>query len=380
MTKESPLKESQAVTDFFQMNINSYQDFYITISKQLFLLLPMIAIGLALTISIPCLLSFVIRKNRMRLTSIFLVTWWDLFQSIISFWAGIMKFTFYLITSLFLLIKISAMFAWALLKDFALFPIRYEKQGQQNYFEIGIPWLAISLTIFTALIETLLLTMVTTAFFTALLIHASGVEFSLFITTPLMFLLLLFFTLSSYLLPCLLPKTIAKKDYSKITAIAFCQIVILSVEITFLYKTFTIAVLQSLDIIPSTTFALLLATTLWLGIRLTTWVLYAKTGSHYLSRLIDNDTSLQEYKVIVLNTTQQAKKQMLQTNELILLLKKEFELIKKRNQMLSDLFILPPMQIVGALLNFFSILIKGEHSLNIPIKNPKDLKKAFKPE
>ena len=170
----------------------------IMLAKRLFLLLPALAIILGCWLSVASLLSVIIRNNRQDFVSIIFITWWDLGKSIVSFWGGIFKFVFYLVGALIGLGRIAVLAVWSLIQEIVLMPFRLLRGLGRSVATSPIPWIAVVLTMFWCLIESIIFTYVTTPLVIDTFSNITGEQLSEnFIRIPL-FTFLLFIVLGSY--------------------------------------------------------------------------------------------------------------------------------------------------------------------------------------
>jgi hypothetical protein len=57
-------------------------------------------------------------------------------------------------------------------------------------------------------------------------------------------------------------------------------------------------------------------------------------------------------------------------------LKKEFQWVAEEGERLLNAFLVPPMQVVAAALNFVTLLVMNRHFLDLPLLSVKDFKDA----
>ncbi|HTR99130.1 MAG TPA: hypothetical protein VML00_05215, partial [Bacteroidota bacterium] len=65
---------------------------WVMAAKRLFLLLPALAFIASCWLTVPAMLTVVVRSNRKDFITALFVTWWDLGKAILSFWGGIFRF------------------------------------------------------------------------------------------------------------------------------------------------------------------------------------------------------------------------------------------------------------------------------------------------
>jgi hypothetical protein len=137
-------------------------ELWLTLSKRLFLILPVCAIVLGCWLSMACLFTVPFRQNRREFVTAIFVTWWELGKAIVSFWGGILKMFFSFTVALLGLLRFLLFGVWAIVQDILLIPFTLMRRTMRSVLTSPIPWIAVTLTLAWCALETMIFTYVTT--------------------------------------------------------------------------------------------------------------------------------------------------------------------------------------------------------------------------
>ena len=352
--------------DFLNFALGADDLFWVALLKRLFLLLPVLSIILACWVTIPCVLSVVFRAQRTEFVITFFLIWWDLGKAIFSFWGGILKFLLVLVTAIMALLKLIVLGIWVLIQDLFFIPIQLLKNLGVGVFDAGIPWIALVLTLVWCLIEATVFTFVTTPLVMDTLSNLTGAGISETLLRIPLFLFLLFLILGSYAVLSTWTDALSSKKIGTIIKIGMIELVALFVEVVFLYREFVDSLVPWFDQHTSGDFqlgiagTLAIATVAWLGIRGMSWVLFASHGTPLLMAIIRGSG-------LTASSTAPGEKQPLMEIRLIEQLRKEFEWALAKGTEVSDAFLIPPLQILAASVNFCTFLFTSIPIFDIPL-------------
>jgi len=352
--------------DFLNFALGADDLFWVALLKRLFLLLPVLSIILACWVTIPCVLSVVLRAQRTEFVIAFFLIWWDLGKAIFSFWGGIFKFLLVLVTAILALLKLIVLGIWVLIQDLFFIPIQLLKNLGVGVFDAGIPWIALVLTLVWCLIEATVFTFVTTPLVMDTLSNLTGEGISETLLKIPLFLFLLFLILGSYAVLSTWTDALSSRKIGTILKIGMIELVALFVEVVFLYREFVDSLVPWFDQHTSGDFqlglvgTLAIATLAWLGIRGMSWVLFASHGTPLLMAIIQGSG-------MTANQTAPGEKPQLMEIRLIEQLRKEFEWALTKGTDVSNAFLLPPLQILAASVNFCTFLFTSIPIFEIPL-------------
>jgi hypothetical protein len=342
-----------------------------TILKRSLLLLPVSGIIFSCWVTIPCMMTVIVRSKRREFLSLVFITWWDLGRAIFSYWGGILKFLFTFIGWMFLLLRLAVFALWMAIQDILLSPIRVAKDMGQVYFQPGTPWIAVVLTIVWCLFEAgvftyVLMPMVSDMFqFPPIVL-----EVGLF---GLMFALLLgsFAVLSTWV------ESVKTRDIRQILMIGVFEFTVMGFEVLFLYREFVdmlipwVVQMTGGEYRPGIISILAVSSFAWVAIRGMVWFLFAEAGTPTIMAIIKR-TGLQD----AVASGKAHKIEFTYIKAMIDRMKSESQWLHEKGDEMLSAFIMPPLQIIAACTNFLSVLITGDHMFALPFKSAADILKA----
>lgn len=342
---------------------------WMMISKRLFLLTPVLAIILGCWLTMASVFTIAIRQNRQDFVRELLITWWDLGKSIYAFWGGILKFVFTFFVTLLGVTKIALLSAWSLVQEIIILPFRLLGHAGRNIVRSPVPWIALVLTICWCLMEAMIFTYVTAPLVVDTFSNITGDQLSdSFVRIPL-FIFMLFIVLGSYAILATFVDSVKQKSIASILGIGAVETVVLFVEVVFLYREFVDSLVPwfaqysenfELGILSTLTISCFM----WFGIRSLSWFLFAAHGTPTIMAVIHGKG---------FKTSGQANTQKLRyvsvSSDFMSQIKKEANWIHNNGDELLASFILPPLQVVAAAINFCTLLVSTHHLFELPLKN-----------
>jgi hypothetical protein len=342
---------------------------WIMVGKRLFFLLPVLAILLGCWISIACSLTVPFRQNRGGFLTVLLITWWDLGKSIVSFWGGIIKVLFNFSIALLGFIKLLVLGIWSVLQEIVLMPFRLIRSAGQNVISSPIPWIAVFLTVFWCILEALIFTYVMTPLVVDTFSNITGEQLQeSFIRIPL-FIFLLFIVLGSYAVISTMVEAAKSKKIPAMMRIAVIELVVLFVEVIFLYREFVDSLVpwfaqysENFELGVSGT--LLISSFVWFGIRSLSWFLFAGQGTPTIMAVIQG-----RGMEFTARPELPRSRGLDFSTEVINKIKEDTSWIQKKGEELMASIMLPPLQVIASGINFCTLLINNNHLFELPFKN-----------
>jgi hypothetical protein len=346
-------------------------------TKRIFLLLPLGAVVLGYWTSVLSLPTIVVRSKRRTFISLVLVTWWDMARAVFTFWGGVFRFLVQLTVSLVGLIQMLVVGVWAIVTEIVALPIRMIRSVGSNVMSPGVPWIAVTMTLFWCVFEATIFTYVMTSLVIDTLSNLAGAEMTETAVRIPLFLFMLFIVLGSYAVLSTWASAIRSRDWPSIVKIGIVELVAMFVEVVFLYREFVDALVPWFAQHTSGDFDLGIVGTLaiagvtWLGLRSLTWFLFASAGTPTMIAIIQgqgvgNRDAVPEIRPGFRFFSEGFTAQ----------LRKEFDWAGAEGQRLLDAFVVPPMQVVAAALNFVTLLVRNRHLLELPLRSVADFKDA----
>jgi hypothetical protein len=351
--------------------------FWLLALKRIFLLMPLGAVVLGYWTSVLSLPTVVVRAKRKTFVSLVLVTWWDLARATFTFWGGVFRFVARLAVSLLGLAQILVVGTWAVVQELIALPLRMVRSVGSNVLTPGVPWIAVVMTVFWCVFEATIFTYVMTSLVIDTLSNLAGTQMTETAVRIPLFLFMLFVVLGSYAVLSTWAAALKSRDWPSIIKIGIVELVAMFVEVVFLYREFVDALVPWFAQHTSGNFDLGIVGTLaiagvtWLGLRSLTWFLFAAAGTPTMMAIIQRQgvgnreapgQAPAGFRFFSDNFSGQ--------------LRKEFDWVGAEGERLLDAFLVPPMQVVAAALNFVTLLVAHRHLLDLPLQTVRDFKDA----
>lgn len=360
----------------------SSDEWTLVLAKRIFILLPVLAFILACWLTIACLMSVIVRQNRREFLNALLLTWWDLGKAIAHFWAGIFGFVFNLAAGIIGAVKIILLGAWTFIQDIFLLPFRVLRNSGSNLMRSRIPWLAIIMTLAWCLVETTIFTYVMTPLVLDTFSNITGEQLSELGTRIPLFMFLFVVVLGSYAVLANFMDAVERRDVGSILGIGAVEIIVLLVEVMFLYREFVDALVPWLaqysenfdlgigGIIGISTFV-------WFGIRSLSWFLFAAHGTPTILSIIQGRgieaKPDQETQSTEAPETDSGSDYYEISRQFIKHIKEDIDWFQQKGEAIVAAFVLPPLQVVAAAVNFCALFVSGGHLFQIPFRKLTDI-------
>ena len=350
---------------------------WLFVIKRLFLLMPLGAVALGYWASVLSLPTIIVRSKRRAFVGFALVTWWDLARATFTFWGGVFRFLLRLGISLLGALQMIAVGLWAVIQEIVLLPFRLIRSVGSNVLNPGVPWIAVGMTVLWCVFEATIFTYVMTSLVIDTLSNLAGTEMTEAAVRIPLFLFMLCIILGSYAVLSTWAAALRSGDWASIVKIGVVELVAMFVEVVFLYREFVDALVPWFAQHTSGNFDLGIAGTLaiagvtWLGIRSLSWFLFASAGTPTIMAIIQGQgvgsrDASGEHRLAFRLFSENFSAQ----------LHKEFAWVGAEGERLLDAFIVPPMQVVAAALNFVTLLVMNRHILELPLESVRDFKDA----
>ncbi len=342
--------------------------------KRILLLLPAGAILLGCWASIACLLTVPIRQKRQEFVTALFVTWWDLGKSILSFWGGLLQFIANLFVTMLGMMRIAMLAVWSLVHDVIFMPVSLIKQAGKSVIKSPIPWIAVTLTLAWCLVETSIFTYVMSPLVIDTFSNITGETMSeAFVHVPL-FLFLFFVVLGSYAVLSTFVDSFKTKSISTVIRISAIEMVVIFVEVVFLYREFVDSLVPwfaqySENFELGVFWTLTIAGFVWFGIRSLSWFLFASHGTPTImaviqGRGVSGGSKGKRRQIHVFDISGECWRKI----------KSEASWMKEKREDLLSSFMLPPLQVVAAGLNFCTLCVINQHLFLLPFKDMKAIR------
>ena len=348
--------------------------FWLMLAKRVFLLLPVFTIILGCWITIASVLTIIIRHNRRSFVLSLFINWWDLGKSVVAFWGGVFKFLFFLSAGILGFLKIFILALWAIIQEVVFMPFRLLGSAGRGLVRSSIPWIAVFLTLLWCLLEGVIFTYVMTPLVVDTFSNITGEQLTEgFVRIPL-FIFLLFIVLGSYAVLSNMVDAVKKKNISAILGIGVIEIITMFVEVVFLYREFVDSLVPwfaqySENFELGAFWTLAIAVFVWFGIRSLSWFLFAEHGTPTILSIIQG-------KGLAIEKREAARQNgyIAISSEFMGKIKEDTSWLQAKGEELLAAFMLPPLQVIAAAINFATVLITSQNMFTIPFKSMDDIK------
>jgi hypothetical protein len=342
---------------------------WLMLLKRIFLLLPVSAVILGSWLTVGSMLTVIFRQSRRQFITTLIITWWDLGKATVAFWGGIINFIFRFFVALSGLLRITILGIWSLIQEIIFMPFRLVGRVFGAVGRSSIPWIALILTLFWCLIEAMIFTYVTTPLVIDTFSNITGEQFAENLIRIPLFIFLFFIVLGSYSVLSTFVEAMKRKDITSIIGIGVIEIIVLFVEVVFLYREFVDALVPwfaqySENFELGIFWTLAISCFAWFGIRSLSWFLFAAHGTPMLMKIIQGKQTGAHVPA-----AEKAKPRTLFSNGYMDSLKENNAWIQAKGEELLEALMLPPLQVIAAAINFCILLISGQHLFEIPLRN-----------
>ena len=350
---------------------------WLLVGKRLFLLLPLAAVAFGYWTTVISVPTILVRARRSTFIGLVLVTWWDLARATFTFWGGALRFVMQLAVSLLGLAQVLVVGVWSVIREVILMPLRLIRNLGSNVMAPGTPWIAVAMTFFWCVFEAVIFTFVMTSLVIDTLSNLAGTQLTETAVRIPLFLFMLFIVLGSYAVLSTWTSALKSRNWATIVKIGVVEAVAMFVEMVFLYREFVDALVPWFAQHTSGKFELGIAGTLgiagltWLGIRSLSWFLFGAAGTPTIMAIIQGQGVGGPGAAPGTKTPVR-----LFSDGFGGRLAKEFQWVAEEGEKLVDAFLVPPMQLVAAALNFMTLLVMNRHLFDLPLKSVRDFKDA----
>ncbi len=347
---------------------------WLQMAKRLFLLLPVGVLILGLWVSIPSLITVIFRKKRREFFTAFLITWWDMGKAVFFFWGGIFRFVYILAGSVYVLVKVVVVGVWLVVQDILSAPVRLVRLVGRSVATPGLPWIALILTSFWCVLEATIFTYIMTGLVMDTLSNLTGQELSEAWVRPPLFLFMLFLILGSYAVLATWADAVRTKNIPAMVRISVIELVVIFVEVLFFYRELVDSLVpwfaqhapQEFDLGAWGTLGI--ASLAWLGVRGMSWFLFAAHGTPIMMAIIQGSglRAPEAEKVV-------RQRSVGYTIQFFQHIKDDAEWVRAKGEELLGGFVVPPLQVVAAGVNFLTLLVNNRHLFQVPFQSLREI-------
>jgi hypothetical protein len=257
-----------------------------------------------------------------------------------------------------------------------LIPFSVVRHSARVVVGSSVPWIAVVLTVAWCFIETTIFTYVMTPLVVDTFSNITGTQLTeTFVRFPL-YLFLLFVVLGSYAVLSTFVDSVKSKSISSIIGIGIIEITVLFVEVVFLYREFVDSLVPwfaqySENFELGVFWTLAISCCVWFGIRSLSWFLFASHGTPTIMLVIRG----KGLKLASRTKAEGARGPFFEISGAFWdKIRSETEWGRNTGEQLLASFMLPPLQVVAASINFCTLLIITTHLFPLPFKDISTIK------
>jgi hypothetical protein len=333
--------------------------------KYVFLLFPVILGIIAIWCTQLALYTVAFRTGRSRFVSAVLLAWWDAAFAVWLYWVGLVRAAMVSAGWLLVLAHLTVRLAAALVRHVGGAPFAMTR----GYVTPGFHWVAFAVLLLWCVLEAAVFTYTLMPTITDVLADLLGSDDVSVMAGPLLYLLLVMLIAGSFACVHALMEAVRLGQMRYLAQIVLVQVCVLVVEVLFFYRplvdTMTPWVAQGTGLRLGVAPTLLLATMAWIGVRGMTWFLFGQYGAPSLLALIAHAPPAQA-------PAGEPLRAMAWWRPAVDDLRVDLGWLHRRSDELLEHFAVPVLNLLGAAVNFATILTAARPVFGLPFKGLKE--------
>ena len=350
-----------AVIDFFLESGSPWT----AAAKYVFLLFPMILVMVAIWCTQLAIYTVPFRTGRSRFVSAVLLAWWDAAFAAWLYWVGLVRAALVTAGWLLALGHFTVRLGVALGRHIGGAPFAMTR----GYVTPGFHWVAFAVLLFWCVLEAAVFTYTLTPTVADVLADLVGADDVSRLVGPLLYLLLFMLIAGSFACVHALMEAVRLGQMRYLAQIVLVQVCVLVVEVLFFYRplvdTMTPWVAQGTGLRLGVAPTLLLATMTWIGVRGMTWFLFGQYGAPSLLALI-------AHAPLAPVAGSEPPRGPVWWRPAVDDLRVELGWLHRRSDELLEHFAVPVLNLLGAAVNFATILTTARPVFGLPFKGLKE--------
>ena len=346
-----------------------------SVAKFVLLLFPMLLWIGAIWCTQLAIYTLPFRSGRQKFFSMILISWWDASRAVWHFWVGLFRLVSVLTGWFFALARMALHFVVDALKQLLIVPFSMGGRLSRSYFQPGVPWIAFMMLILWCVLEGTIFTYTLFPTVSEVLADLVGVDTPAF-TGPILFMFLFMLILGSFACLQALLDTIKERQYKYLIQMIIVELFVMFFEVMFLYRELVDAITPWIAQHTSEQLQLGIGFTLsvsafgWMGIRGMTWFLFGQFGTPPLLAFISRRPKMEMGSD---DTTQTVTERPRWWQPAIQEFKQETGWLHDRADELVEYLTLPVLQVIGATMNFASVLVTSKPVFSLPFHSVKEV-------
>jgi len=338
--------------------------------KGVIFLLPCLHLIIAMWATMLGLYTVPFRSGRGAFIVSLISTWWDTGRSIVLYWLGFVQAAFLTLGWIWGFIRIVTGGLYLAIVEVLMLPLSLVKRATQSTLHPGIPWIAIGLTFLWISLEAGLFSYTIYPMVSEIALDLVGTSGGMFLQ-PALFFILFMLIAGSFACMQVMVDAVHEQNYKDLAQMVIVEVFVMFFEVVFLYRELVDAVTPALaqqsggQLRIGIFGVLAISAMCWMGIRGMTWFLFGRFGTPTLLSIIsgrgitDAPPASQDKEAEIFAWTK----------AMISHVKAEIGWFRTTGKELLEAYILPPLQLVAATINFFTVFVTGRHLFRLPLKS-----------
>ncbi|HVE79554.1 MAG TPA: hypothetical protein VNA89_11855 [Gemmatimonadaceae bacterium] len=318
------------------------------------------------------------RSGRGAFLTAMLLAWWDAARCVWLFWSGFVRVGVALVGWVVGGVRFALHALKNLLVGALRSPLTLLDWTSRSYFKPGVPWLAFLVLVLWCAIEATIFTFTVRPMLTEVFAGITGVEPDPRVMAPLLWLFMLMMVAGSFACMQGLAEAIETRAPFTIVKMAVVEVVVMGVEVVFLYRELVDSVTPWLAQQSGGEFHLGVGATLafascgWMGVRGMSWFLFGRYGTPALLAVLSRQTLKVDGEVKSVPPPVQPDL----WKAPIAALKAETEWFHAEARRMFELLSLPVLQLLAAAMNFFVVAVQSRPLFVLPFTSLDDVMAA----
>ncbi|MFQ5656142.1 MAG: hypothetical protein ACE5G5_01210 [Candidatus Methylomirabilales bacterium] len=309
------------------------------------------------------------RKN--FITAVF-AAWWDSGRAMVMFWAGLVRALFLTAGWIWGLIRLLVAGIYLAIVELFTLPFSVVRRATQSSLRPGIPWIAVILTLGWSLLEAGI-------FSITLMPMVSDIAQDLVggapraVIQPVLFVVVFLLISGSFAVLQMMTEAIQQENWKDIVQMVVFEVLVMFVEVVFLYRELVDAITPVLamqsggNVRIGIVGVLFISIMAWIGVRAMTWFLFGRYGTPTLVAIISGRGITKA--PIGAKAAGETDAVSSWIRELINQVKADIGWFHSTGMLMLEAYILPPLQLIAATINFFMLFFAGRHLFPLPLKS-----------
>jgi len=340
---------------------------WVVAAKCVFLLFPVLLALAGIWCTQLSIYTLPFRASRTRFGSLLLLAWWDAGRVVWMYWVGIIRLSGVAVGWALAMGYLGLRLAAGFLREASTVPFALTKRVTQRYFRPGVPWLGFLMVIVWCMVEAGILAYAARSTMTGVIAGVLGPEEVARFAGPILYLFLFVLVAGSFACLQSFVNAVRQRELKFMIQMVLVQTFVMFFEVMFFYREVVRAltpwIVEHAGIQPSMIMTLLLAAFSWIGVRASTWFLFAQYGTPPLLAFIAREpVAAPEYGTPARTGSAWWRPSLDDFRH-------DVDWLHDKSEQVLELISLPVLQLLAAALNFAMILIAGHVAFGVPFRN-----------